>query len=233
MENENKSSKFHINLWYFIIFSLLGLITENIVYVIMSKTIGARGLYLGPLCFIYGISSVILINALEKLKNKKIKLFIISIILVSLMQYAISFILEGVNGSIFWNYSKKYCNLNGRICLAYSLVFTVIVVVFMLFIKKYFDKLINKMNGKRSKIVDIILTVIITLYILSTVWGFVVYSRNAKEVLNGRNYISNNNIIEKIENIVFTNERMNKIFPNLRIMNDEGTLIYASSILEK
>lgn len=233
MENENKSSKFHINLWYFIIFSLLGLITETIVYVIMSKTIGARGLYLVPLCFIYGISSVILINALEKLKNKKIKLFIISIILVSLMQYAISFILEGVNGSIFWNYSKKYCNLNGRICLAYSLVFTVIVVVFMLFIKKYFDKLINKMNGKRSKIVDIILTVIITLYILSTVWGFVVYSRNAKEVLNGRNYISNNNIIEKIENIVFTNERMNKIFPNLRIMNDEGTLIYASSILEK
>lgn len=70
MENENKSSKFHINLWYFIIFSLLGLITETIVYVIMSKTIGARGLYLGPLCFIYGISSVILINALEKLKNK-------------------------------------------------------------------------------------------------------------------------------------------------------------------
>lgn len=232
MEKENKSSKFHINLWYFIIFSLLGFITEAIIYVIMNKTVGARGLYLGPLCFIYGIASVILIHMLDKLKNKKIRLFIISLILISLIQYIASFILEGVNGARLWDYSKEYLNLNGRICLAYSVVLAVITTIFILFVKKYLDKLINKMHSKKIKIVDIILTIIIILLILSTVWGFVVYSRNAKEVLNGRNYISNNNIIEKIENTVFTNERMNKIFPNLRIMNNEGILIYASSILE-
>jgi len=54
-----------------------------------------------------------------------------------------------------------------------------------------------------------------------------------KETLNGRNYISNNNIVEKFENNVFTNERMGKIFPNMRITTEDGILVYVTSILEE
>lgn len=233
MKSKNKFSKFHINLWYFIIFSLLGLTAEIITYVIMNKTVGARGTFLGPLCFLYGIAAIILINGLDKIKNKKFKLFITSIILVTLIQYIIGFIIEGINGSRLWDYSNKTYNLNGRVCLIYSVAFGIATTIFILFIKKYLDKLLNKMEGKMIRILDVILTIIISLFILSTIWGFVVYSRNAKEVLNGKNYISNNNLIEKFENTVFTNEIMNKVFPNLRIMGNNGILIYASSILEK
>ena len=87
-KKEKNNLKIHNNLWYFIIFSLLGLIFEFILYLIMNKTVGARGVYLGPLCFIYGITALIMIRFLEPLKNTKVRLFIASTVLISIIQYS-------------------------------------------------------------------------------------------------------------------------------------------------
>ena len=103
--------------------------------------------------------------------------------------------------------------------------------VFIKHIKKYTDKFIDKFKGKPVKIIDIIIIILIIIEILFTIWGFIVYSRNAKETLNGRNYISNNNIVEKFENQAFTDERMGKLFPNMRITTEDGILVYVTSIL--
>lgn len=232
-KKEKNNLKIHNNLWYFIIFSLLGLIFEFILYLIMNKTVGARGVYLGPLCFIYGITALIMIKLLEPLNHTRAKLLIVSILLVSMIQYIVSFILECSYSAKLWDYSGITANLNGRVCLLYSIIAGLIMAIFIKYIKKHTDKIINKFKGKPAKIIDIILIVILIIEILFTIWGFIVYSRNAKETLNGRNYISNNNIVEKFENNVFTNERMGKIFPNMRITTEDGILVYVTSILEE
>lgn len=229
-KKEKNNLKIHNNLWYFIIFSLLGLIFEFILYLIMNKTVGARGVYLGPLCFIYGITALIMIKLLEPLNHTRAKLLIVSILLVSIIQYVFSFILECSYGAKLWDYSGITANLNGRVCLLYSIIAGLIMAIFIKHIKKHTDNLINKFKGKPSKTIDIILIVILIIEILFTIWGFIVYSRNAKETLNGRNYISNNNIVEKFENNVFTNERMGKLFPNMRITTEDGILVYVTSI---
>lgn len=229
-KKEKNNLKIHNNLWYFIIFSLLGLIFEFILYLIMNKTVGARGVYLGPLCFIYGITALIMIKLLEPLNHTRAKLLIVSILLVSMIQYIVSFILECSYGAKLWDYSGVIANLNGRVCFLYSVIAGLIMAVFIKHIKKHTDILINKFKGKPSKIIDIILIVILIIEILFTIWGFIVYSRNAKETLNGRNYISNNNIVEKFENQAFTDERMGKLFPNMRITTEDGILVYVTSI---
>ena len=89
---EKNNLKIHEGLWYFIIFSLLGLIFEFVLYLIMSKTVGARGVYLGPLCFIYGITALIMIRFLEPLKNTKVRLFIASTVLISIISITIKII---------------------------------------------------------------------------------------------------------------------------------------------
>lgn len=229
-KKEKNNLKIHNNLWYFIIFSLLGLIFEFILYLIMNKTVGARGVYLGPLCFIYGITALIMIKLLEPLNHTRAKLLIVSILLVSMIQYIVSFILECSYGAKLWDYSGLTANLNGRVSLLYSIIAGLIMAIFIKHIKKHTDNLINKFKGKPAKIIDIILIVILIIEILFTIWGFIVYSRNAKETLNGRNYISNNNIVEKFENNVFTNKRMGKLFPNMRITTEDGILVYVTSI---
>lgn len=230
-KKEKNNLKIHNNLWYFIIFSLLGLIFEFILYIIMNKTVGARGVYLGPLCFIYGITALIMIKLLEPLNHTRAKLLIVSILLVSMIQYIVSFILECSYGAKLWDYSGVIANLNGRVCFLYSVIAGLIMAVFIKHTKKHTDNLINKFKGKPAKIIDIILIVILIIEILFTIWGFIVYSRNAKETLNGRNYISNNNIVEKFENQAFTDERMGKLFPNMRITTEDGILVYVTSIL--
>ncbi len=230
-KKEKNNLKIHNNLWYFIIFSLLGLIFEFILYLIMNKTVGARGVYLGPLCFIYGITALIMIRFLEPLKNTKVRLFIASTVLISIIQYVFSFILECSYGAKLWDYSGVIANLNGRVCFLYSVIAGLIMAVFIKHIKKYTDKFIDKFKGKPVKIIDIIIIILIIIEILFTIWGFIVYSRNAKETLNGRNYISNNNIVEKFENQAFTDERMGKLFPNMRITTEDGILVYVTSIL--
>lgn len=230
-KKEKNNLKIHNNLWYFIIFSLLGLIFEFILYLIMNKTVGARGVYLGPLCFFYGITALIMIKLLEPLNHTRAKLLIVSILLVSMIQYIVSFILECSYGAKLWDYSGVIANLNGRVCFLYSVIAGLIMAVFIKHIKKYTDKFIDKFKGKPVKIIDIIIIILIIIEILFTIWGFIVYSRNAKETLNGRNYISNNNIVEKFENQAFTDERMGKLFPNMRITTENGILVYVTSIL--
>ena len=100
----------------------------------------------------------------------------------------------------------------------------------MVIFKKYIDLLINKIKGKSRIAIDIILTVLILITIILAVWGAGTYSVRAKEVLNGKNYISNNNIIEKFQNTVFSNKIMEKIFSNMQIIDNEGNWILIKNI---
>lgn len=225
---------FHNYLWYLIIFSILGLIVETIFCFITTGNLESRkGLILGPLCPIYGVGAVIIIFLLNRYKGHKLKLFIYGTILGGVLEYVISFILESIYGARFWDYSWLEFNLNGRICLRYSVYWGILTLLVINVFKKYIDKLINKIKGKPRLIVDIIVSIALVLDVIFTVWGISVYRTRAKETLNGKNYITNNTAIQRFENTVFSNEIMSSIFPNLQIVDNEGNLIYITSIYNK
>ena len=231
---EESKLTFHNYLWYLIIFSILGLIIETIFCFITTGNLESRkGLILGPLCPIYGVGAVTIIALLNRYKKHKIKLFIYGTILGGVLEYIISFILESIYGARFWDYSWLEFNLNGRICLRYSVYWGILTLLVINVLKKYIDKLINKIKGKPKLIVDIIVTLILVIDILFTVWGTSVYRKRAKDIMDGKNYITNNTPIQKFENTVFSNEIMSSIFPNLQIVDNEGNLIYITSIFNK
>lgn len=231
---EESKLTFHNYLWYLIIFSILGLIIETIFCFITTGNLESRkGLILGSLCPIYGVGAVTIIALLNRYKKHKLKLFIYGTILGGVLEYIISFILESIYGARFWDYSWLEFNLNGRICLRYSVYWGILTLLVINVLKKYIDKLINKIKGKPKLIVDIIVTLILVIDILFTVWGTSVYRKRAKDIMDGKNYITNNTPIQKFENTVFSNEIMSSIFPNLQIVDNEGNLIYITSIFNK
>lgn len=221
INQDDKSNKsiFHNYLWYIIIFSLIGLIIEAIFGLIIAEKIGyKKGLILGPLCPIYGFGVAIIIAFLNKYKGHKIKLFLYGAILGATIEYIINFILEAIFGASFWNYSWAKLNLNSRICLQSFIIGGILAVLIINFALKYIDKLVNKIQGKPRKIVDTIITILLIIDIIITIWAIAVYTIRAKDTLNGKNYISNNNIIEKFQNTAFSNNTMSKIFPSLPAM---------------
>lgn len=230
-EKDLKKDMFHSYIWYMIIFSIIGLLIETLFCFITTGNIESRkGLILGPLCPIYGFGAVILIIFLNRYRGHKFQLFIYGTILGTIVEYLISFLLEAIYGARFWDYSWTKFNLNGRICLSYSILWGILAILLIDVVKKWIDKLINKIQGRFRKIIDIILTIILVLDIAITVWGVAVYETRAKEKLNGQNYTSNNNIIEKFQNTAFSNENMEKVFPNLRIVDNNGNQILIRDI---
>ena len=229
IEQPQKERKFHKYLWYLIIFSILGLILECVINFIKAKTTDTPFLVTtGPFCIFYG--AILTILCLQQYKGKNIKLFIIGCILMSAIQYALSFILETIVGARLWNYTWSKFNINGRVCLEYAILWGIITVILIEVLKDFVDKIINLMKGKVSTIVDIILTILIVVLIMFTIWSAKTYATRAKETLAGQNYISNNTNIEIFQNTVFTNERMEKIFPKLRVNDEYGNTIMIKDI---
>ena len=122
MGNKNKVTIHHL-FWYFLIFSILGLIIETAFCFFGNGVLESRkGFIWGPFCPIYGVCGAALIFILDKLNCKGfVKLFIAGFIFGSIGEYILSYCLEAIYGTRFWNYEYLQYNLNGRICLTFSI----------------------------------------------------------------------------------------------------------------
>lgn len=113
------------NIYYlflcFTIYSFLGWVLEIIYVAIKNGCFVNRGFLNGPFCPIYGFGTVFLIVFLKPFVDNIFILFVFSIILTSLLEYFTGYILETLFHSTWWNYSNKKFNINGRICLIFSL----------------------------------------------------------------------------------------------------------------
>ena len=232
--NKDKWKNFNKYLFYIVIFSMIGLIGEIIGGLIISKFFleGRTLLTLGPLCIIYGLGALLLIATLGRYKNKKIQLFFYGAIILTIYQYIIAFIFEAILGVKLWYYADIKLNWNARVCVLYSAIWGIASILIILLQTKVVDKIADLIKGKARIVVDIIVCIILVIYTVLVIWGVAVYSNRAKETLNGKNYITNNTIIQQFENSFFTNERMKALFPDMRILDNEKNPIFASDVFE-
>ena len=144
---KNKQKIFHQFIWYMLIFSIIGLIMETIYCYVTTGVLESRkGLILGPVCPIYGVGAVVILFSLKKYKGNKLKLFIMGFLLGCIAEYIISFILESIYGTRFWEYSYTKYHLNGRICVIYGFFWGVLSVLMIEYVKKYIDIIIEKIK---------------------------------------------------------------------------------------
>lgn len=141
--------KIEFYFFVFIIMSICGWIMELIYSSMTLHRLNIPGFLYGPWCPIYGTGAVI-IMALCDDKNifKKIgKIFV----LTTVLEYIVSVLLEMIVGMMWWNYSNEPLNINGRVCLLYSIYWVVIGLVILKYIKPWFEKLYNKIKSKKTE----------------------------------------------------------------------------------
>lgn len=224
-----KKNVFHKIIWYVVIFSLIGLFIE--IMMGFLATDNRRGCILGPLCVIYGICATVLIFSLQNFKNNIVKIFIWGAAEGTLMQFLISFAFEAAFGIRFWNYTNMG-NVNGRICIAYAVLWGVISIVLVEIASKILDKAIDKIQGRKKVIIDTILTILIVAETLFTVWGVYVYKARAKMIYNDVVIFEEKNAIGKLGDKIFTNEIMEKVFPNIRFLDDEKKEVWIKELMK-
>ena len=210
-ENFAKGMNFYKLFLILFIGSFVGVIVELIWCLIRHGHFESRsGLVYGPFNLVYGIGALVLTVALFKYRNKSaIYSFIGDFLTGSVVVYFCSFFQEKLFGSTSWDYSNMPFNLNGRICLLYSIFWGLLGILWIKNLYPRIAELILKIPNKVGKITVYVL-LIFMLY-NSAVSGIAVF--RWKERVEG---LAPSNSFERFIDERFPNERMQKIYANLK-----------------
>ena len=140
--------KFEFLLWIlfvFLLYSFIGWLIEVLFILVKEKKFVNRGLTNGPMCTLYGFIVVILMLTLKDIENTFI-VFLASMIYSTVIQYLIGKILTFFNKKVWWDYSNKKYNLEGYICLNYSLLWGFFGTIIVRIINPLLFKLFNCFN---------------------------------------------------------------------------------------
>ncbi len=153
----------------FMIYSVIGYLAEiSYCSFIHKKIILNRGFLLGPYLPIYGIGAMIIVYLLKSYENDYLALFVMSIVVCSLVEYFVSYLIEKIFKVRFWDYSDKKLNINGRVCLENALLFGIGSIFLVKFIHPIISQLILSFSDITLFIVGgILLTVFLLDFILS------------------------------------------------------------------
>lgn len=158
-------------LYIFIITSICGYFIE-LIWTLITKGIfiNHSAVVIGPFNFAYGICGVALTLLLYRFKDESyLKIFILSFIGGSILEYIMSWGMELVLGFTAWDYSNMFLNINGRICFLYSIFWGALGILWIKILYPQIDKTLNKINPKVYKIVIISLTTFLIFDILLTI----------------------------------------------------------------
>lgn len=195
--------------YIFIIGCAVGWIVEGFWSLIKKNLIiNHSALVIGPFNIVYGIGAVALTIMLHKLKDASvIKIFFSSFITGSVLEYIMSFLMEYFLGFVAWNYQYKPFNLNGRICLSYSIFWGILGIFWIKIVYPKIKKLLNKCDKKTGLIFMKILIIFLSIDILLTIGA----------IIRGKNYEKNippANQIEIYLDKYFGVDYLNNMFNN-------------------
>lgn len=227
---------------YFIIYSVLGYIIETIFGIITKGTWESRQSFLyGPFCGIYGLGAVIMILSLQYFNQNNNRLFWGGFLVGSIIEYVVSWIGEILLNVKWWDYSNMPLNLNGRICVFFSIFWGLLAIYLMSYINPRVDRLINWIKSKISinKLKVITLGVTIFLFIDCVLTGYALKFFIIRKVHDNNIQIVNKDQLDIAYNEIYSNEKlvdfiekfwndrkMIRTFPNLKIKDKDGNLIY-------
>ena len=127
--------------WIFIIGSVFGFFAEMIYSTVYTRTVVIRqGLIYGPFVQIYGVGAVAYYILIIKVKDPN-KAFFLGMTMGGLLEYLCSFFQEILFGTVSWDYSDLFMNINGRTCLLYCFYWGIIAVVFLKLVYPWLEKI--------------------------------------------------------------------------------------------
>ena len=196
--------------WIFIFGCLFGTIWEMVNHFIHYGTwVSRRALIYEPFNPVYGAGAVIFMIFLIKYKNP-LKIFIGGMLLGGGFEYLCSVIQENIFGTISWDYSKHFMNINGRTTLPIMIAWGLLA---LLFVKVIYPFLSNKIEKIPIKIGNVITYILLVIIIIDASISTIACLRQTQR---DRGYKASNDL-EVFLDKHYSDDRLNKIYENKKI----------------
>ncbi|MEG2596819.1 MAG: putative ABC transporter permease [Oscillospiraceae bacterium] len=208
-----KGLNFYKLFWVFFMGCFAGVIIETGWCLLTLHHFESRsGLVYGPFNLVYGFGALIITVGLYWMAKKR-DIFIIlgGVVLGSLFEYVCSWIQEFLFGTVSWEYGMLSFNVNGRISLLYSIFWGILALFWIKGIFPLMSRLIEKIPNKVGKPLT---WVLLAFMIFNTVVSGVAVGRMAQR----RENIPAKSAITKIFDEHFPDERLQKIYPNMVVV---------------
>ena len=201
--------------WVFFIGCFAGVVLETIYCLIQRGHYESRvGLIYGPFNLVYGIGALCLSGALYQFRNRgRVFSFVGGFVVGSVVEYACSWFQEVCFGSTSWDYSNMPYNLNGRICLLYSIFWGILGIFWIKDIYPRMAKWILKIPNKVGKPLTWVLLVFMVFNSVMTLFTSLRWTAR-------REGVKPRNAFEAYLDEHYPDERMQKIFANAEFTED-------------
>lgn len=128
-----------------------------------------RGFLNGPYCPIYGVGVVIVILLVFPLRKNMLLLYVASVVLTSVLELVTGFALEKIFHYRWWNYSDVPFNIDGYVCLKFSLMWGIACIIVVDVIHPLVDDFVRWIPHFIGKILLGIMIVMMAIDLVATV----------------------------------------------------------------
>lgn len=196
----------------------------------------------GPFCGIYGIGAVIMILGLQRFNKNNYSLFFGGFLIGSIVEYIISWIGEMIFHVVWWDYSDMAFNINGRICIIFSFFWGILAIYLMSYFNPKMDRFIDRFPKKFLKIFSVVgvtlllIDCLVTGFALKMFYTRLIDNYNV-QISNAQEYADECRELYEIPEVkefvdkYWNDEKMLKTFPNLKLTDAEGNIIFIKDIL--
>lgn len=205
-------------IFFFAIYSFLGWILETVFASANERKFINRGFLTGFFCPIYGFGAILIVRVsafisiyIKSYYKSTLTNVIISIILVTALEYITGFILEKFFNCKWWDYSDNYANINGYICLKYSFLWGIIAIMMLQIV----HPIILKTNFNISFQEKVYFVMIFLIYFISDIIKSVIDALNLRKLILNYSKYTVNKYYEKI----IKYKRIFAAYPHLMIVN--------------
>ena len=144
----------------FLIYSIIGFLMETILKNFFFHGMNTGFMY-GPWIPVYGLGSCLIIFCMRFVFNrikvnrlsKTCILFLMSTILLTILELIGGNIIEAISGKIFWDYSDLKYNFGHYVALEISLVWGIMSLVVIYLLKPLLDKIVKKIPKQLTYLV--------------------------------------------------------------------------------
>ena len=142
---------YHMINWFFM-FSFFGYLLECIVLSYEYRTpVINRGFGHGPFCIIYGVGALGACIFLQPFASQPLKLYLATSIMATTMELVTAHLMIRLFGSFWWDYSHKWMNYEGIICVQSSVAWGFLGIFFFRFLNGFVHRMVGYISGSFEK----------------------------------------------------------------------------------
>ncbi len=132
-----------------------------------------RGVIWGPLSPVYGMGAVIMIGLLGRKKRPDWQTILYGALLGGGFEYLISFLQETFLGTVSWDYTNEFLNINGRTTIPFAIVWGLLALALIKIFYPAISSIIESLPVTFGKFVTRVLVVLVAFdFVIS--WGALV-----------------------------------------------------------